>query len=96
MEEGKEELKVDLPLILAWYAEDVTRLVETEVKASEGLIRSHYPQAAHIELEPDSKDKHIPAYEQTTKDKEREAMHHAMKAVQHLVSKVVDEKKKGE
>ena len=94
--ESKEGLKVDLPLILAWYAEDVTRLVETEVKASEGLIRSHYPQAAHIELEPDSKDKHIPAYEQTTKAKEREAMHHAMKAVQHLVSKVVDEKKKGE
>ena len=32
------------------------RMVEREVKDIEVEIRSHYPQAAYIELEPDSKE----------------------------------------
>ena len=38
------------------YAEDVTRLVEKEVQEVEEEIRSFYPEAAFIELEPDSKE----------------------------------------
>ena len=34
-----KDLEKDLPLILAWYAEDVTRLVEKEVKDVEVDIR---------------------------------------------------------
>lgn len=52
------------------------------------MIRKKYPQAAHIELEPDSKDKHLPAYQQTTEQKEREAVRQAMLDVQRLVSKL--------
>ena len=83
-------LKADLPLMLAWYAEDVTRLVEKEVKASESPIRESFPQAVHIELEPDSKDKNIPAYQQTTEKKEREAMDQALDAVQQVLRARVD------
>ncbi|RHY91815.1 hypothetical protein DYB35_008732 [Aphanomyces astaci] len=54
------DLESELPVILAWYAEDVTRLVEKEVQEVEAEIRypmlSKYPEAAFIELEPDSKD----------------------------------------
>ncbi|CAK4104288.1 unnamed protein product [Aphanomyces euteiches] len=50
------DLESDLPVILAWYAEDVTRLVEKEVQEVEAEIRAKYPEAAFIELEPDSKD----------------------------------------
>ena len=46
----------DCRLLLSWYAEDVMRMVEREVKDIEVEIRSHYPQAAYIELEPDSKE----------------------------------------
>lgn len=35
---------------MAWYAEDVTRLVEREVKDVENEIRAIYPAAAYIEL----------------------------------------------
>jgi zinc transporter 9 len=48
-------LKSDLPLFLSWYAEDVTRIVESEVRDVEAMIRKEYPEAAYIELEPDSK-----------------------------------------
>ncbi|RQM26120.1 hypothetical protein B5M09_002588 [Aphanomyces astaci] len=70
------DLESELPVILAWYAEDVTRLVEKEVQEVEAEIRypmlcrmlnlvdfeiymgdrAKYPEAAFIELEPDSKD----------------------------------------
>jgi hypothetical protein len=45
----------DLRTIMHWYAEDVTRLIELEVKEVETIIRTKYPSAAFIELEPDSK-----------------------------------------
>jgi len=47
-------LEADLPLLLSYYAEDVTRLVERELKAVEKDIRAEYPGAVYIELEPDS------------------------------------------
>eukprot|EP01038_Epipyxis_sp_PR26KG_P011276 gene11276-15128_t len=45
----------EVQLLLAWYAEDVMRTVEQEVKELEADIRKQYPQALYIELEPDSK-----------------------------------------
>ncbi len=38
------DAKHDLPALLACYAEDVTRLMEREVKAIEASIRDAYPQ----------------------------------------------------
>jgi hypothetical protein len=40
-------------LLLSWYAEDVLRSVEMEVKGLEARIRLKYPEARYIELEPD-------------------------------------------
>ena len=56
-----KDLENDLSLILSWYAEDVTRLVEKEVQEVEEVIRSIYPEAAFIELEPDSKESEMQA-----------------------------------
>uniref|UniRef100_A0A7S3LS28 Cation efflux protein transmembrane domain-containing protein n=1 Tax=Aplanochytrium stocchinoi TaxID=215587 RepID=A0A7S3LS28_9STRA len=50
-ERGTEPLDV----LLSWYAEDVTRLVEREVREAEQEIKKQYPGAAFIELEPDSR-----------------------------------------
>lgn len=44
----------ELKVLLAWYAEDVVRATEREVKSAETQIRLAYPEAAFIELEPDS------------------------------------------
>ncbi|KAG5183252.1 cation efflux family-domain-containing protein [Tribonema minus] len=44
----------ELHVLLALYAEDVARVIEREVKAAEAAIRETYPEAAFIELEPDS------------------------------------------
>jgi solute carrier family 30 (zinc transporter), member 9 len=77
-----KDLENDLPLILAWYAEDVTRLVEKEVQEVEDEIRRYYPEAAFIELEPDSKDTEMRAISamKTTSSRtsEREAMTRAL------------------
>ena len=35
----------ELPVVLGWYAEDVTRILETEVKEVEADIRAKYPEA---------------------------------------------------
>ena len=67
-------------------------MVEKEVKSSERMIRNKYPEAAHIELEPDSKDKHLPAYATTAEKNEREDMRRAMFDVQRLVKKIEHEK----
>lgn len=77
-----KELEKDLPLILAWYAEDVTRLVEKEVQEVEDEIRLFYPEAAFIELEPDSKESEMRAISnmktQSYRTSEREAMTRAL------------------
>ena len=57
----------DLPVVLGWYAEDVTRILETEVKEVEKEIRQAFPDAAYIELEPDSKDKAVHSYKGNTR-----------------------------
>lgn len=36
---------------MAWYAEDVTRLVEREVNAIQNEIRKYFPEAQYIDLE---------------------------------------------
>jgi hypothetical protein len=43
-------------VLLSWYAEDVMRTVEREVRHIESEIRKEYPGAEYIELEPMSKD----------------------------------------
>jgi len=43
----------EIRLLLSWYAEDVLRSVEMEVKGLEDRIRLKYPEARYIELEPD-------------------------------------------
>nr|CCA18664.1 zinc transporter putative [Albugo laibachii Nc14] len=77
-----KQLENDLPLMLAWYAEDVTRLVEKEVQEVEEEIRALYPEAAFIELEPDSKESEMRAIvNMGTKSKrlsEQEAMTRAL------------------
>uniref|UniRef100_A0AAV1TCX8 Cation efflux protein transmembrane domain-containing protein n=1 Tax=Peronospora matthiolae TaxID=2874970 RepID=A0AAV1TCX8_9STRA len=44
-----KDFEKGLPLTLAWYAEDVTRLVEKEVQEVEEVICGIYPEAAFIE-----------------------------------------------
>jgi len=46
----------DLPVLLSFFAEDVTRLVEAEVEAVEAAIRAAHPSATIIDLEPASED----------------------------------------
>jgi hypothetical protein len=40
----------EVKLLLSWYAEDVMRTVEQEVRTVEKLIQQQYPQAQYIEL----------------------------------------------
>jgi zinc transporter 9 len=55
-EKAREDFDQELPLLLCWYAEDVIRAVEREVRHIEAIIRQRYPGAEYIELEPMSKD----------------------------------------
>ena len=50
-----EDLDEELEVLLSWYAEDVIRAVEREVRHIEAMIRQQYPGAEYIELEPMSK-----------------------------------------
>lgn len=54
--DAKLSLDRDLRVLLSWYAEDVMRAVEREVRHIEEEIRMKYPAAQYIELEPMSKD----------------------------------------
>jgi zinc transporter 9 len=54
--DARESLDRDLRVLLAWYAEDVMRAVEREIRHIEEEIRKKYPAAQYIELEPMSKD----------------------------------------
>ena len=51
-----DKLDQELRVLLSWYAEDVMRTVEREVRKVEADIRKSYPGAEFIELEPMSKD----------------------------------------
>jgi len=44
----------EIRLLLSWYAEDVMRVVEQEVREIEEAIRAEFPEAQYIEIEPDS------------------------------------------
>lgn len=52
----RDTLDQELRVLLSWYAEDVMRTVEREVRHVEAEIRKSYPAAEFIELEPMSKD----------------------------------------
>jgi zinc transporter 9 len=52
---ASEDLDEELEVLLSWYAEDVIRAVEREVRHIEAMIRQQYPGAEYIELEPMSK-----------------------------------------
>jgi len=54
--DARDSLDRDLRVLLSWYAEDVMRAVEREVRHIEEEIRMKYPAAQYIELEPMSKD----------------------------------------
>ena len=53
---AQKSLDTDLRVLLSWYAEDVMRSAEREIKYIEAQIRQQYPGAEYIELEPMSKD----------------------------------------
>ncbi|KAL3922512.1 MAG: hypothetical protein SGILL_002165, partial [Bacillariaceae sp.] len=52
---AREDLDEELEVLLSWYAEDVIRAIEREVRHVEAMIRQKYPGAEYIELEPMSK-----------------------------------------
>ena len=54
--DASDSLDRDLRVLLSWYAEDVMRAVEREVRHIEEEIRMKHPAAQYIELEPMSKD----------------------------------------
>ena len=55
-QKARKDLDQELEVLLCWYAEDVMRAVEREVRHIEAMIRQKYPGAEYIELEPMSKD----------------------------------------
>ncbi|CAM9889355.1 unnamed protein product, partial [Ascophyllum nodosum] len=60
-----DEIKYkDHDTLLSFYTEDVMRLAEREVREAETEIRKKYPEAAYIELEPDSSTYNMFALEQ--------------------------------
>jgi zinc transporter 9 len=54
--QAQDSLEKDLRVLLSWYAEDVMRTAEREVRSIEAEIRKQYPGAEFIELEPMSKE----------------------------------------
>jgi len=87
----KEFLKIrdsELRLVLSWYAEDVIRTVEREVRIIEAQVRKKYPGAEYIELEPMSKDSHEFAiddhFEQNLRKLERETLDNLDKLIPSL------------
>lgn len=52
----RDSMDDELNVLLAFFAEDVIRAVEREVRHAEARIRRKYPGAEHIELEPMSRD----------------------------------------
>jgi len=86
---NNQTMNNDLKVLLSWYAEDVMRTVEREVKEIEAEIRKSYPQAAYIELEPDSNTSNHFAIDQGSKEKrlravEVEALNKMLKTLENL------------
>jgi solute carrier family 30 (zinc transporter), member 9 len=84
----RDNMKKDLPLVLSWYAEDVIRTVEQEVRILEHQVRKRYPAAEFIELEPMSKDSHEFAiddhFEKDLRRAENENLEHLRKLIPSL------------
>lgn len=88
-----KNLEQELPLILASYAEDVTRLVEKEVQEVEEEIRTFYPEAAFIELEPDSKESEMRAISSMGMKSYRTSEQEAMTRALALLARTLERKK---
>jgi len=89
--EVKDTLDQDLRVLLSWYAEDVMRTVEREVRSIENDIRKVYPGAEYIELEPMSKDSDRFAIDDGMKAQLRrieiEALNRYLKSLYHTKKK---------
>ncbi len=95
------QLEGDLKVLLSWYAEDVMRAVEREVKSIEAEIREIYPAAAYIELEPDSNVSNKFAIDQimgnkaTSKTVELKALNEMLESIRQIkVEEIKDRGKK--
>ena len=92
---AKETLNEDLNVMLSWYAEDIMRAVEREIRHIEAEIRREYPGAAFIELEPDSKDADRFAIddgmETTLRDIERKGLNRMLKKLYVDNGVIIDE-----
>lgn len=75
------------------YAEDVTRLVEKEVQEVEEEIRTFYPEAAFIELEPDSKESEMRAISSMRIKSYRTSEKEAMTRALALLARTLERKK---
>jgi len=98
--EVKDTLDSDLKVLLSWYAEDVVRTVEREVRHIEAEIKMAYPGAAYIELEPDSKyaDRFAidDGMEAQLKRIEIEALNRFIKSLDVKLEKTIKSKKQGD
>merc|ERR1712176_1572483 len=89
----QDSLEKDLPLLLSWYAEDVVRTVEREVRLIETEIRHAYPGATFIELEPDSKFAHQYAVDDSMEVKLKRIELEALTKYLNSLSVATDHKK---
>lgn len=64
--------KEELPVFMAWYAEDVTRLVEREIKSIENEIKKYYPDCQSIDLELGSRYSNENALTEVKESREKE------------------------
>jgi zinc transporter 9 len=82
---AKENYDQELQVLLSWYAEDVIRAVEREVRHIEALIRHKYPGAEYIELEPMSKDADKFAIDDSLVDKLLQSEKEEIKRITNLL-----------
>uniref|UniRef100_A0AAV1TA26 Uncharacterized protein n=1 Tax=Peronospora matthiolae TaxID=2874970 RepID=A0AAV1TA26_9STRA len=81
--------------MLAWYAEDVTRLVEKEVQEVEEVIRGIYPETAFIEWETDSKESEMLAVLSVQTKSSRTSEREAMTLALALLARTLERKSTG-
>lgn len=97
---ARATLDQDLRVLLSWYAEDVMRTVEREVRNIEAEIRREYPGAQYIELEPMSKDADRLAIddglEASLKRIEIEALNRYLKSLYQPVEKSSNQKNRNQ
>ena len=85
--ERSGKLQEELPVLLALHAEDVTLLMEAEVRAAEAEIQAAYPAAQWVELEADSlMSRGFSAVENTSRKMEELEMRQALNEVSQVLS----------